>query len=749
MSNFSYSYEYSAIDRVSGVVRNITNNIKKLDRAAARSKRVLQSTLSPHGYSKQALSARASMGKLGMGINVSGISQSFRKISIQLTRLILLAKTARKAFLDLGVGGTIGAGSRFKGGGGVAMAPPLMPRGGLARGGGDGALNLLHSIRSGFYTSMLVGGMAAALPFMTIKTSAMYEKQMVDVARTTNATREQMESLKKDFLDIKYASFSEIGAAAKEAGKAGIGADSIGSVTDLVIKASNALDLNAAETMENLGKILGRLQISKTPEIVKREATRWADMVASLENNLAIVKAPDLFSMLQDITVTADLMKFTPEETAGMGARFLQRFRSPQKAAMAFNMVYEGVARNAKRMPHLWETIKGGGATGFMKVINFLSKFDNRQLSEMKFDARVIRSVAFVGAKGAVKGMKAAIDIARKAMGTVEREVFLFQKSLEGHFKRAGKSFSDLLDAIGTIATPATKTVLSGASAAADFISSIIRSSPKITSAMFSGVAGFFSSLGVIFMGKATMWIGRGIKFVVSNLFKASPWVRGILLIGTLLGFIYEFIKNKWGSGKMSAKEAVARIEATAPSLYEVQRGLAAQKYFGVDPRKFDWATASAKERAAEEKYNIEVYKKHYDAARRGEFLRLTNERAIYDGMGAKFITEKLRRGNFGIENFDIIIRKYRESILGKANAITLRSHGLVDFHDKAIRDLEKKYPFLIDSPYRRKKYTQEDVYAFRKKYDYRTLLPMKGEEVISKEAYDDLKKGIQTSSRN
>lgn len=231
-----------------------------------------------------------------------------------------------------------------------------------------------------------VGAVSAAIAGIKvvsfpITAAADFEREMANVAKTTNFSKQKIDDLGASLLDmslrvdIAASDLAKIAAAAGQQGLGRTGVAGIASFTDSVSRMASVLDITADEAGTNIGKIIN---IFKTP---MSELERVVSAFNQVSNN-STASGKDLLDVVKRIGDAAGTLRL--DQVVGLAATGLDMGQSPEVVGSAFSTMFAKLFQNAKQLGQLmgmsaneWiATLQKDGITGFKLYLSKLRELD-------------------------------------------------------------------------------------------------------------------------------------------------------------------------------------------------------------------------------------------------------------------------------------------------------------------------------------------------------------------------------------
>lgn len=310
----------------------------------------------------------------------------------------------------------------------------------------------INQVRQSAYT--MIGAFVSLKALKSpIDVMSNYETAFTNVKKSVDGTSKELEILNMKMQAFKGMSYTEITDIVSEAGKMGLAANNIMEFSNSIIKGAVALDMNGAEAINQVGKMLSMMNLMDQPV---KNANELMDMVANLENKLASVKARDLLNIGKRTAGLMASLKVSKEEAMALNAVMSQLTPDPETAATSFRIL---INRLTKEFPSLIKMIEKNGAQGF---INAFKEIDKLAISSGNKRLYLLKKFGAIGSKYAqnfletknIDKLTKALNVAKNSIGSVDREWGLFTSTFKYKTTDLQKSFMNFLNKIGIALEP-------------------------------------------------------------------------------------------------------------------------------------------------------------------------------------------------------------------------------------------------------------------------------------------------------
>lgn len=234
----------------------------------------------------------------------------------------------------------------------------------------------LKSIESSIIRT--VGSITAA--FASIKLAAApivaathLERELANVAKTTDFSAAQMRTLQKELLnlslqvDVTAVDLAKIAAAAGQQGLGSQGVAGVVAFTDTVSRMSSVLGISAEEAATNVGKILNIFKISL------RDVEKASSIVNEVSNN-TVADGEHLLDVIKRIGTAAGSLNI--QQTTALAATGLGLGQSAEVVGSAFTKIFTAFREKAEKFADLTKGVVlstgeklGGGSKQWLKVV--------------------------------------------------------------------------------------------------------------------------------------------------------------------------------------------------------------------------------------------------------------------------------------------------------------------------------------------------------------------------------------------
>jgi len=300
---------------------------------------------------------------------------------MQLPVIVSARGTARTKAKLTGVGSTVGR----------------LNRGVVGLGRGIGSLGRATGFLS---ASAVASGVALGALVIPIKTATSefiaYERELVNVRKTTNFTIEQMDVMGDTMLELSKSvpqTATELAGIAAIAGQLGFGEfgpESVASFTEIVAKFAAVTNLStesAAKSFARIAKIM-QLNISTTADF-EDQFNRLSSTFNEL-GNTTTATAADIVNITQRIGGAAKTFGLTADQAAAIASTLVDVGESAERGSTALNQILTAAFRRTDEFAEViglareefLNLIRTDPEAAFKKLITELSKLDEVQTAE-------------------------------------------------------------------------------------------------------------------------------------------------------------------------------------------------------------------------------------------------------------------------------------------------------------------------------------------------------------------------------
>ncbi len=239
-----------------------------------------------------------------------------------------------------------------------------------------------------------VGASLAALRLISfpVTASAAFERQMANVTKTTNFTREQIKGLSEDILKLSLTldvSAEDLAKVAAAGGQQGLGREGVKGIlqfTEAVSRMASVLDLEAGDAANQIGKIANifKIPFDKLEAAVASFNQTSNNTTASGEDLLNVVRrlgdASGTLNLQQAIGLSASALDFgVSPEVAGtsLSKIFSAMLQKADQFTKLINQSTDGIGKHAVISVKEWaNTVSSDGIEGFKQALAGLRKLD-------------------------------------------------------------------------------------------------------------------------------------------------------------------------------------------------------------------------------------------------------------------------------------------------------------------------------------------------------------------------------------
>lgn len=232
----------------------------------------------------------------------------------------------------------------------------------------------------GAISATLAGLKLAAAPIIA---AAEFERELANVAKTTNFTKTQIDQLSASLLtmstqvDVSATDLAKIAAAAGQQGLGRYGVQGVEQFTDSVARMSSVLGITAEEAAVNTGKILNIFKIPLA------EIEKASSVFNEISNN-STANGKDLLDVVKRIGDAAGALNL--QQASTLAATGLDFGISPEVVGTTFNRVFSAAFEKADQFGRLmnisateWtKKLKEDGLGAFREFLASLRKLDEQ-----------------------------------------------------------------------------------------------------------------------------------------------------------------------------------------------------------------------------------------------------------------------------------------------------------------------------------------------------------------------------------
>lgn len=253
--------------------------------------------------------------------------------------------------------------------------------------GKDETTRVLKGIESSIIR--FVGAVSASLAAVSVavfpvKSAATFQKELLNVGKTTEFTDSQLTTLGDGLKQLSYqlnVSAEDLAKIAAAGGQMGLGKEGVSGIlvfTEAASRLASVLDITAQESGDALGRLTNIFKISIL------EAERISSLLNELSNN-STAKGADLIDMVQRIGTAGGTLGI--KQAAALAATGRDLGLTVETVGTSFNKIFLSLqAKAAAIAPVLGmpieqfaETVKNDGIGALKLYINALAKMDNVQ----------------------------------------------------------------------------------------------------------------------------------------------------------------------------------------------------------------------------------------------------------------------------------------------------------------------------------------------------------------------------------
>lgn len=194
----------------------------------------------------------------------------------------------------------------------------------------------------GFKSQVMERVATAVSLAMPVKFAIDYESAMVNVKKYIEFESE--EQFKQIGSEIKQLSsqlgvgFTEIADIAASGGQQGLKANEIMDYTKLVTKLGVAFDMSGKDAGDAAAYVMNNFKLSV------KELEKLGNQMNFLDDKMSMVKANELFNILNRTSSNANILGLSADSTAALGASLLSVGKAPEVASTALNSMFNALA---------------------------------------------------------------------------------------------------------------------------------------------------------------------------------------------------------------------------------------------------------------------------------------------------------------------------------------------------------------------------------------------------------------------
>lgn len=290
----------------------------------------------------------------------------------------------------------------------------------------------------------LVGAAAAKL-------AVDFEKQLATVAAVSGATSKELESLRKNALQLGAStvfSATQVAQLQEELARLGFSATEITGVTESILALAQATGTDLAEAASIVGTAIRSFSLSTG------EAAHVADVFALATANSAL-SMETLKESFSEFAPLAASLGLSIEQTSGLLAVLADRGIKGSKAGNALKAVFAGLAKSGADFNDTIESVRSG-AIGFDEAMELVGRRGATALLALgQVSDKELRTLVgqFENAEGAALGMAAIMD--DTAFGSLKA----LQSATQGLGISLGDALKPLLESITKSLTSFARTL--------------------------------------------------------------------------------------------------------------------------------------------------------------------------------------------------------------------------------------------------------------------------------------------------
>ncbi|MBE3029691.1 phage tail tape measure protein [Campylobacter sp. RM9344] len=380
----------------------------------------------------------------------------------------------------------------------------------------------------GFKSQVMERAATAVSLAMPVKFAIDYESAMVNVKKYIEFESE--EQFKQIGSEIKQLSshlgvgFTEIADIAASGGQQGLKANEIMDYTKLVTKLGVAFDMSGKDAGDAAAYVMNNFKLSV------KELEKLGNQMNFLDDKMSMVKANELFNILNRTSSNANILGLSADSTAALGASLLSVGKAPEVASTALNSMFNALANldgqdekfhkalNKMGMDaqYLKNALKKDAATALQEFILAISNVKGDEQMGVLTDMFGKQFSDDLGSLAVNKDIlnNAFNLIKQDSSKSLDEALKLKLKTTKSSLERLINSLKNLGVNIGSVLLPPLATLADGLAKVSNWLSELTEKSP-IVSKIISG-------LGVAIMGFAVILpaVGYAAAFVSGGLLR-------------------------------------------------------------------------------------------------------------------------------------------------------------------------------------------------------------------------------------